>query len=111
MKPTSAFTTVIKKDNSSSAETAEALWTPASGNRIVVLAIIISSLTAQTTKFLLDSTDVTPIFYTGASDTKKIDCSGYPVIVGAANEVLKYTTTAGVATSIMIVGYEENVNG
>lgn len=95
-----------KNDNQSTAQTATVIWTPASGSRIALMGVSVSSLTAQTTKVLLGTTVVVPIQYTGANGNVTIGDGVTPIAVGATDETLNYTTTASVATSVMGWGYE-----
>lgn len=100
------YTTSYKNDNQSTAQSATTLWTPASGYRIVLQGCAVSSGTAQTTTFLFNTTTVIPIIYTAANGNALISAGSAPIGIGAADAVLKYTTTAAVATSVSCWGYE-----
>lgn len=105
-RPHEYANTLTKVDNQSAAQTDKVIWTPASGSRIAVMGCSISSLTAQTTLVKLGSTTVIPIQYTGANGNVTLGGGATPLAVGAVDETLNYTTTAGVATSVVCWGYE-----
>lgn len=105
-RPHEYANTLIKNDNQSTAQTAKVIWTPASGSRIAVMGCSISSLTAQTTRLYLGTTEIIPIQYTGANGNAPLGGGATPLAVGAADETLNYTTTASVATSVVCWGYE-----
>lgn len=91
-------------DNSSSAQIAtELVAQPAAGFSVYLDWVAISSLTAQTTK-VHDEDDVVvvPLQYTGANGNVMLAFK--PAIRLTAAKAMEYTTTAAVATSI-IVGY------
>lgn len=104
--PHSHANTLNKVDNQSGAQTDKALWTPTSGTRIALMGCSISSLTAQTTAVKIGSTTVIPIQYTGSNGNVTISGGAVPIATGATDEALTYTTTAGVATSVVCWGYE-----
>jgi hypothetical protein len=106
MKPHEQANSLIKLDNQTDAQTEKVIWTPADGARIALMGLSISSLTAQTTRFYLGSTEIIPIQYTGANGNVTLKGETMPIAVGAADETLNYTTTAAVATSVVAWGYE-----
>ncbi len=96
-----------ENNNASAAATVVLKTAPGSSLSLYLTDIAISSLTAQTTEVVSDSggspVDRIPIIYTGANGNyvQHFD----PPIRIAANTNLAYTTTAAVATSIIIGGY------
>ena len=97
---------LIKLDNQSTNQTAKAIWTPATGKRIALMGLSISSLTAQTTRAYMGTTEIVPIQYTGANGNVTMNGGAVPIAVGDVNETFNYTTTASVATSVVAWGYE-----
>ncbi len=91
-------------------QTGAVIWTPNSGKRFVIDNILVTAKTAG---------DIT--IFDGTDDEDNRVLEGYPVIGGgvgndyskgrksaAVDNVLKYTTGAGITGSISIVGHEED---
>jgi len=103
-------TTLLHKTvDFSASETAQAIWTPASGKKFVITDIIISCSAAGTIT-VFDNTDnaanrvVKGYFAANGGLTHPYS----KVFVSAtANNVLKYTTGSGIAGSLTVWGYEE----
>ena len=102
-----SYTPVTKTDTATiGAETDHALWTPASGKKIVLMGVKFSADTATT---LLVETGTTPVIPTAqytASGILTIEPST-PIWQGAINEALTYTTGTASSHSILVYGYEK----
>lgn len=96
----------------SAAQTASAVYTPASGKKLVVTHIVISASAAGTVK-LFDNTDTSgsswsPILSLAANGGWDAHFSDEaPLVMSAADNVLKYTSGSGAAGSIWLHGWEE----
>ena len=90
----------------SSAQTVTVVYTPASGKSVRILGYAISTNAANTITVLIGNTTVMK-FYFSTNGGANLDASSVPVAVGAADEVIKVTSTATTGHSIAFSGYEE----
>jgi hypothetical protein len=94
------------------AQTAATVYTPASGKKLCVVHIVVSASAAGTVK-LFDGTDTSanswsPILSLAANGGWEAHFSDEaPLVMSAADNVLKYTSGAGAAGSIWLHGWEE----
>ena len=103
-------TTLLHKTvDFSASETAQAIWTPATGKKFVITDIIISCSAAGTIT-VFDNTDnaanrvVKGYFAANGGLTHPYSKA---FVSATANNVLKYTTGSGIAGSLTVWGYEE----
>lgn len=101
--------TLVKKTVDFTAEqTAQTIWDPTGGTKFVVVQVIVS-FSAAGALTVFDGTDDTTnrIFkLNGAANGGMAWTAAIPVISAAADNILKYTTGAGVAGSLTVFGYE-----
>lgn len=105
-QPHGDYTTVVKQDNQTDAQTDTTLWTPATGNKIVVLSLNLSADAAQDAFFEVTTTTKIQKLYVGAGGNASLTAGGRPVLVLATDEALTYTTSSGANTSVIAIGYE-----
>ncbi len=102
-----SYTPITKTDSAiTGAETGKTVWTPASGNKIVLLGIKFSSDTATPLLIEMNSTSVVPVTECTASGQVVVG-NGTPIWQGGANETLTYTTGIAGRHSILMWGYEK----
>ncbi len=102
-----SYTPVTKTDSAAiGAESDKTVWTPASGNKIVLLGVKFSSDTATTLLIEMSSTAVVPITECTASGQVVVG-NGTPIWQGGANETLTYTTGTSGRHSILLWGFEK----
>ena len=89
-------------------ETAQAIWTPATGKKFVITDIMISCSAAGTITVFdgTDSTTYRVIKGYFAANGGLTHNYRKPFESAAINNVLKYTTGTGIAGSITVHGYE-----
>ena len=88
-----------------SAETDTVVWTPASGNKIILMGIKFNSETATTLLIESGSTAVIPLTECTASGQIVIQ-SSVPIWQGADDATLTYTVETKGRHSILLWGYE-----
>jgi len=101
--------TLVKKTvDFSASQTAQAIWTPASGKKFVICDIVVSASAAGVIT-IFDNTDDT----TNRICKLNLAANGgavinyrKPIVSAAVDNVLKYTTGTGIAGSITVSGYE-----
>ena len=104
----SSATLIHKTVDFAASETAQAIWTPASGKKFVITDIIISCSAAGTIT-VFDSTDSTAnrvVKGSFAANGGLTHPYSKSFVSATADNVLKYTTGAGIAGSITVSGYE-----
>ena len=107
--PSRDFTTQTKTASTSTAATDTALWTPASGKRIILQGVIACASGPITTVEIEedDNTDVIPPFAIESYGCKTFTAGGSAIWMGDPDEYLTYTlATSGPRLSIMAWGYE-----
>jgi hypothetical protein len=101
--------TLVKKTvDFTASQTAQTIWTPASGKKFVVVQAIVS-FSAAGALAVFDSADDTTnriLKLNGAANGGMAWTAAIPVISATADNVLKYTTGAGAAGSLTVFGYE-----
>lgn len=104
-----AYTPVTKTHTGGSTlqiiETDRVVWTPASGQKIVLLGVKYSSDLATTLLIENGSTAIVPVTECTASGQIVVG-NGTPIWKGGADETLTYTTNAVSRHSILMWGYE-----
>lgn len=106
-RPTDFYTTVTKTDNKSAAQTDTTLWTPASGKRIILQGVVVSTNAANNVDLEVSDVDVVPPLYLAANGGGVIQSGGAPIWIGATDASLTYTTSAATNVSVLAWGYEE----
>lgn len=89
-----------------------ALWTPATGNRIVLMGCIISTSAAYKVELEVANVDVIPPMGFQSGGPVSIGFGTFPLWMGTADATLDYTVTnagATASTSMVCSGYEEPV--
>jgi len=101
--------TFIKKTiDFSASETAQAIWTPASGKKFVITDIVIATSAGGTITIFDNTNDTTNRIIKVYLSANSGVTNNYrkPVVSSTADNVLKYTTGTGIAGSLTISGYE-----
>ncbi len=91
--------------NTQTAETDTVVWTPASGQKIVLMGVAFTSDTATTLRIETGTTLVGPMAECTASGLVTIG-SGFPIWQGTDDATLTYTTGTAGRHSILMYGYE-----
>lgn len=101
-------TRVTSSVTPSSAETAQAIWTPASGKKFVITSLtLVCSASAVIT--IYDGTNSAANWVlkgTIPTGVHRISFDGHPWLSAAANNVLRYTTASSFAGELQVHGYE-----
>jgi hypothetical protein len=101
-------TLIVKTVDFTAGQTAQTIWTPTTGKKFVICDMIISASAAGTIT-IFDNTDNTTLrvaLMSFAINGGMAKSYKKPYISATANNVLKYTTGAGIAGSLTISGYE-----
>lgn len=104
--PHEKYTVQTKSATSTSIVSDTVLWTPASGERIVVMGCAVSSGGAQQTLLEISDAPILPMIYTAADTVFQAAPSEFPLKVGSADQTVTYTTTSPTTTTIVCTGYE-----
>ena len=107
-RPHIDYTTVTKTATGTGTSTADtALWTPASGTRIVLLGCFFAANNASITVELeVSDVDVIPPVRFESTGRQSVEGGGAPIYVSARDDILRYTVTGSGSWSIMCWGYE-----
>ncbi len=97
---------IKKTGNYATAQTRTAVWTPASGRRIVLMGVELSSDTAMNIQLEEGGADIVPPQYIGATGGVVIGFGNYPVWVGGVDAVITATSSTTGNHSILLVGLE-----
>ncbi len=106
-----SMTPVTKTDSNASdtltntSETDTVVWTPASGQKIVLMGVRFTSDTATTLLVETGSTAVIPVSECGASGLVVVG-TGFPIWQGTDDATLTYTVGTAGRHSILMYGYE-----
>ena len=106
-RPHIDYTTVTKTVRGSVAATDTAFWTPASGEKIILMGCAVESDTGgQTIEIEISDIDVIPPQRFESSGLRVISGGGAPIYETARDAVLRYTVSSNGNFSIMCWGYE-----
>lgn len=106
-RPHLDYLTVLKTDNQAAAQTDKVVWTPASGYRIVLLGVVISTNAANNVELESSDVDVIPPIYLAANGGAVVAVGGRPIWIGAVDATLAYTSSAATNVSVALIGYED----
>lgn len=81
------------------------LWDPESGNKFILMGVVISTSGAGTVELEVSNADVIPPQHFQTAGKAQIGFGASPLYVGAVDDILTYTTTQG-EWSIAAYGYE-----
>ena len=95
-----------KTGNYSTAQTDTAIWTPATGKKIVLVGIVFSTDTAMNIMVENGSTSIIPPMYMAANGGAVISGGDAPIWVGDTDAVLTITSSATGNHSVLLYGYE-----
>lgn len=99
------YSPITKTGNYAAAQTDTAVWTPASGKRIHLLGVVLSTNDANDIEVESSNVDVVPPMYFAAHGGAVISGDG-ELWHGATDAALTISSTANVDHSIMMWGYE-----
>ena len=99
-------TPITKTANYSAAQTDAIVWTPATGKKIILMGVLLSTDTEMTIEVESSNTDIIPPCYFAATGGAVVS-GGSPLWKGAANATLTITSSEAGNHSIMLWGYEE----
>lgn len=97
---------IHKTGNYSAAQSKTAIWTPASGKRIILMGAYFSSDTATTAEVESGSRDIIPPTYVGVTGGSVIGFGEYPIWIGTDDEALTFSSSATGNCSVLLVGLE-----
>lgn len=103
-----AKTMIAKTVDFTASQTGQTIWGPTTGTKFVITDIILS-FSAAGAITVFDGTDSTTyrvIKINGAANGGMVCNYRKPYISAAADNILKYTTGAGAAGSMTVIGYE-----
>lgn len=95
-----------KSGNYATAQTDTAIWTPATGKKIVLVGVVFSTDTAMNIKIEKGTTSIIPPMYMAANGGAVISGGDAPIWVGAKDEVLTITSSTSGNHSVLLYGYE-----
>lgn len=104
-----ARTRVTKTATLSASQTATAIWTPASGKKVIITKVILAITVAGTlTLFGGTNVEANLVFDgTQATGNRELNFGDFAWIATAANDILRWTTGTGTVGVITVHGYEE----
>ena len=109
-EPTSWGKAVTKTATATDTATDTALWTPTTGNAIVLMGCVIHSDRAARVEIESSDVDVIPPIQPASGGPSSVGYGNFPIWFGAVDATLAYTITeviSGARTSIMCSGYEK----
>lgn len=101
---------VTKTATATGSATDTTLWTPSTGNAIVLMGCLIGVDRAARVEIESSDVDVIPPIQPGSSGQVSIGYGNFPIWMGAVDATLAYTvsdTSTSSRTSIMCSGYEK----
>ena len=105
MTPVTKTDTNADDANTNTTETDTVVWTPASGQKIVLMGVVFTSAVATTLRVETGSTLINPPFECTASGLVVVN-SGFPIWQGEDDATLTYTVEKAGRHSILMYGYE-----
>jgi hypothetical protein len=105
--PSREFTTQTKTATSTTPQADTALWTPASGKRIILQGVIACSQTPSAgVEVESNNIDVIPPFAIESYGCRTFEAGGSALWMGGTDATLTFSVESGSSFSIMAWGYE-----